>query len=96
MSLWNDIKGWFDKEEQVVKREQPAGEAAPVIPDRAEVRQIYNNVCLETNMGTRVLKNAREAFLNWYTGPANEENIKQCMCKFKEAHKDITFPWPGC
>ena len=96
MSLWNDIKGWFDKEEQVVKPEQPAGEAAPAAPNRAEVRQMYNNVCLEAKISTRIFKNARDAFLDWYTGPADEESIRECMCKFKQSHKHINFPWPGC
>ncbi len=102
MSLWNSIKGWMDSPskntvQQEPVPEQPAGEAAaPANVDKAQIRQMYNNVCLETNMGTRVFKNARSAFLDWYTGPANEESIKECMCKFKEAHKDITFPWPGC
>lgn len=97
MSLWNSMKNWMDSPSKRTAQEQPAGEAAaPASVDKAEIRQLYNNVCLETNMGTRVFKDARNAFLDWYTGPANEESVKECMCKFKQAHKDIHFPWPGC
>ena len=31
MSLWNNIKDWFTKEEPQQKPEQPAGEAAQVV-----------------------------------------------------------------
>jgi len=96
MSLWNDIKGWFDKEESQQKPEQPAGEVATATLNRAEIRQIYNNVCLEAGMSSRIFKNARGAFLDWYTGRANEEDIKECMCKFKQSHEHINFPWPEC
>ena len=93
MSLWNDIKGWFDKEEPQQKPEQPAGEAAQVVetPNNLTAAELFEKMCLESGVGVENLRKSRaiQLFSDWYVGSADRNQIALCYEQFKNAHPII-------
>ena len=83
MSLWNNIKDWFDKEEPQQKPEQPAGEAAQVVEERS-IEELFLEVCVDIGIGSKILNQtqATEKFVAWYEGPADTESIKKSLVNF--------------
>jgi hypothetical protein len=82
MSLWNDIKGWFDKEEPQQKPEQPAGEAAP---HNLSTKILFKEILKEAGVKQSHIEryNLIELFDEWYTGEAKKENIRDSIGEFK-------------
>ena len=87
MSLWNDIKGWFDKEEPQQKPEQPAGEAAQVVEEQS-VEELLRQMCAEAGVHSSILRktNAIALFCEWYDGDGSRKCIADCFEKFKSQH----------
>jgi len=85
MSLWNNIKGWFDNEEPQQKPEQPAGEAAQVVEEQS-VEELFVEACTTLGIGSKILAKtgATKKFAAWYTGPHNVADIIVAISAFIE------------
>ena len=98
MSLWNDIKGWFDKEEPQQKPEQPAGEGAPAV-EQQSVEDLFMEICIGNGLRAREARKSGliDEFVTWYTGPQNKKSILNCLGSFVEnnevAKRKITGTW---
>ena len=90
MSLWNDIKGWFDKEESQQKPEQPAGEAAQVVEEQS-LEELFKEMLLNSGASPVHIRkqNVIEKFCNWYDGDNSRACIAECFEKFKSEHPNI-------
>mgnify|MGYP001253478545 FL=1 len=98
MSLWNDIKDWFDKEEPQQKPEQPAGEAAAPT-DKSSVEQIFVELLKNSKVKQSNIENFKivELFVDWYQGDANQDSIKEAISDFKLEHPRLNarYIWKG-
>jgi len=90
MSLWNNIKDWFDKEEPQQKPEQPAGEAAQVI-EQQSAEELFEQMCLESGVTPENLRKTKalQLFSDWYVGSSDRGQIAKCYEQFKNAHPII-------
>ena len=77
MSLWNDIKGWFDKEE-------PQQEVASEPQQTTDISELFIEVCTDIGIGSKTLNQtqATEKFVVWYEGPSDTESIKKSLVDF--------------
>ena len=87
MSLWNDIKGWFDSEEPQQKPEQPAGEAAQAVKEQS-VEELFTEMLLSAGVPHHLGRNHNPVskFCNWYDGDGTRACIAECFEKFKAEH----------
>ena len=90
MSLWNNIKGWFDNEEPQQKPEQPAGEAAQVV-EQQSVEKLFEQMCIDAGVHPSILRktDAVKLFCHWYDGDGSRKCIADCYEKFKSKHPII-------
>ena len=79
MSLWNDIKGWFDKKE-------PQKDTKPLTQEKT-IDTIFDEVCFELGIGSKILAqtSAKEKFCAWYSGPCNKKDAMSAMPSFLES-----------
>ena len=91
MSLWNNIKGWFDKEQKVTeadltpaKPEQPAGEAAQHVEGES-VEELFKKICADNGMRAREANKSGlvSEFVAWYQGAQNRQSILNSLESFK-------------
>ena len=98
MSLWNDIKDWFDKEEPQQKPEQPAGEGAAIV-EKSSVEQIFVELLKESKVKQSNIEKFKivELFVDWYQGDANENSVKEAISDFKLEHPRLNanYIWKG-
>ena len=81
MSLWNNIKDWFDKE-------QPTGEVAS---HGISTKILFKEILKEAGVKQRHIEryNLIDLFDAWYTGEANEENIRASLSDFRTEHPSV-------
>tara|TARA_Y100001938_G_C8018762_1_gene394047 strand:+ start:467 stop:778 length:312 start_codon:yes stop_codon:yes gene_type:complete len=93
MSLWNNIKGWFDKEESPQKVEQPAGKSVQIVETSGDItaKQLFEKMCIDSGISVENLRKTRaiELFSDWYVGPADRKQVALCYEQFKNAHPII-------
>ena len=90
MSLWNNIKDWFDNEEPQQKPEQRANEILQVA-EQQSVEELFEQMCLENSVTPENLRKTKavQLFCDWYVGPADRVQIGKCYEQFKSAHPII-------
>ena len=94
MSLWDNIRGWFAKEEP----QQPAGETAQIVEGQS-VEDLFFEICVDNGLRAREARKSGlvEEFVKWYTGDQNRKSILQSLDSFIEinevAKRKITGTW---
>ena len=79
MSLWNNVKSWFDSSE-------PAK-----VENKVNVTEAFLKVCSNNGCGSKPLEqtNAVQLFEQWYEGDGSEEDILNSMPSFMAEHPAV-------
>jgi len=100
MSLWNNIKDWFDDNKKPESKEIQVEAKKEVVEtksvDKAQIERLFFKVCIEAKIPKRVFRNASVPFLEWYSGDADEKLIQESICEFLKSNPDVKLPWKGC
>ena len=65
MSLWNNVKSWFNSSESSEDR------------NKVNISEVFVKVCTDNGCGSKPLEqtNATQLFKQWYEGDGSEEDI---------------------
>ncbi len=90
MSLWNNIKDWFDKEEPQQKPKQPAWEGAQVIEEQI-VAEMFTEMLIEAGSHQDQIRKTQiiKLFVDWYDGDNTRQCIAECFQKFVSEHPQV-------
>ena len=79
MSLWNNVKSWFNSSESSEDR------------NKVNISEVFVKVCTDTGCGSKPLEqtNATQLFKQWYEGDGSEEDILNSMPSFMAEHPAV-------
>ena len=79
MSLWNNVKSWFNSSESSEDR------------NKVNISEVFVKVCTDNGCGSKPLEqtNATQLFKQWYEGDGSEEDILNSMPSFMAEHPAV-------
>ena len=79
MSLWNNVKSWFNSSESSENR------------TKVNISEVFVKVCTDNGCGSKPLEqtNATQLFKQWYEGDGSEEDILNSMPSFMAEHPAV-------
>ena len=86
MSLWNNIKGWFDSEEKAPQPRKLAPTPKPTIEiNESSVKEIFAEILNDAGVNPKHIErfDLIERFVLWYQGTANHADISAAIPDFK-------------
>ena len=79
MSLWNNVKSWFNSSESSEDR------------NKVNISEVFVKVCTDNGCGSKLLEqtNAIQLFEEWYEGDGSEEDVLNSILPFMSQHPGV-------